>query len=200
MDISFLLSTVFALASTFAWIRTSLKVPLPEKWTWFIGLGLVALYAIATALYATGGKYTALIVVLFPLQSTLETTGALALAIASYSSLHDAKISSHWFSLPTGCAPLAMASQYVPSYYIQLAIFVSFLIYSLGAKFTHAPSQKFVIPFTLLVGATVVRALGASFLVLSAENVYNISYSLGTVLLSFLATKDSLQIGKKKII
>jgi hypothetical protein len=49
--------------------------------------------------------------------------------VGAYSSIHKDSVSSHWYSLPTGCAPVGMLAQYFPAYYIQIAFIATFVAY-----------------------------------------------------------------------
>ncbi|GAB5373490.1 hypothetical protein AAMO2058_001756300 [Amorphochlora amoebiformis] len=131
-------------------VRAILKIPLPEKWPWVVFYGLLTLDGLGNALYQYGGRYVVLLPFLFPLRSAVCVTGTIGLGIAVYSSVHKAQINPHWYSLPTGCAPVAMLAQYISPVYFQgfiLAITMGFLafkkigkeyllgmlVYSLGA-------------------------------------------------------------------
>lgn len=164
-------------------------VPFPEKWPWFIGFGLTTLYVAAAALYELGGVYSVLMPVFFPLRAAVQTTGALAFAVGTYSRINGAdKISAQWFALPTGSAPLAMLYQYVPPYVIQ-AVFI-------GAALAYALKNKS--PFAAPCGAILAGALveylklGVSGILETDQLVFTL-YTAGVALAAVLSTGGKIK-------
>jgi hypothetical protein len=94
----------------------ALKGPgFPQRTVWLIFF-LCALADLGgNALYSLGGMYTALFPVLFWTAALYKTTGALALAVGVYAAAHDGNVSSHWYSLPSGCTFLAQLAQFFPA-------------------------------------------------------------------------------------
>jgi len=196
MDFS---SGILAIVSLVSTGLAALHVPLPEKFLWLLGFGLIALYSLACFLYSLGGIYMILLPALFWLKSVQETTGALALVIASYSTLNKQQISSHWYSLPTGCAPLAMISQYIPSQMIQVVLFSSFLLYCVflksQGKLDSTGMHTIVPAFLFVVGTVLVELKGKEVIF-----VYQAICCLACILYVRISTGTSFMKLKKKLI
>mmetsp|Transcript_7316 Transcript_7316/g.12277 ORF Transcript_7316/g.12277 Transcript_7316/m.12277 type:complete len:200 (-) Transcript_7316:186-785(-) len=195
-SIALLVYVVFTATAAFGLVSTAIKSPFPQKWVWVLGFGILTANALCNALYQHGGMFVALLPMLYPLMAALETTATLALVVGAYSSLHKDSISSHWYSLPTGCAPITMLAQYFPSYYIQVAFVTVFLAYVLVKE---RSGVAWVLPFGLFLGSTAVRALGLGALVLSADELSAALLAAASLIFALLATGASLQIGKVKL-
>lgn len=166
--------------------------------------GLIGVYGLLNVLYQFGGMYVVLFPALFWAKAVLETTGVLALVIASYSYLHQSNISAHWYSLPTGCTPLSMAAQYFPSSYIALALFSAFLGYcgflkSKGItkqQWTHISGQldksklAVVLPSVAIAASIAVRDF-----VLHQDQYHN--FVLGAAALLYIRSVLQSSVGSK---
>jgi hypothetical protein len=71
--VSFLLCAVYAIAGALALAQAIVKIPLPQKWVWIVGFGILAANGIANALYQYGGIYIVLLPALYPLQALLSS-------------------------------------------------------------------------------------------------------------------------------
>jgi hypothetical protein len=199
MSVTLLVAAAAAATSGLALGRALIKVELPEKWVWFVGFGLLFAHTLANALYQYGGIYVVLMPVLPILSNAFMTTGTLAVAIGAYSSVHKAAISAHWYSLPTGCAPIAMLAQYVPSFYFQLAFLGLIIAYILvKAK----DGKAWVMPLGLLAAASVINNVSAipALPVLGPDELHLCLQGAAALLMAFLCTGDGLTIGKTKIL
>lgn len=108
--------------------------PISLRYVALVGLLPVAVTAGLMAASRYDMRYAAASLLTFYTSAVAETTGALALAVALYSEVHrNSNISPQWYALPTGSSPLALISNYVPSSYIQLAIFTVLGAYLLSA-------------------------------------------------------------------
>ena len=199
MSTAFLCASVAASASGVALGRAVMKVPLPEKWVWFVGFGLLFVHALCNALYQYGGKFVILLPALPILSNALMTTGSLAMAVGAYSSINKASISAHWYSLPTGCAPIAMLAQYVPSFYFQLSFLgIAIVFILLKAK----KGKAWVLPLGLLCAASVVNNVNAvpAFPILGRDELHLCLHAAAALSMAFLCTGDGLVIGKYKLL
>lgn len=188
-------TAALALVSGIALVQTAVKIPFPQKWVWTVGFGILFANGLLNFLYQLGGKYVVVLPVLYPLQSAFDTTGTLGLIIGAYSGLHGNTVSSHWYSLPTGCAPLAMVAQYVPTLYMHMTICAVFLAYVFAS---NAKQKSWVLPTLFLVASAVVRELGISVVGLTADDLSNIFLAFATLVFLFLATGQPLSVGGKK--
>jgi hypothetical protein len=120
---SFIIDVLITTVGILGTLSFLVDVPFPPKYTWFVTFLIFTVYGLLHTLYEIGGRYIVLYPVLFILTTVVQTTGVIALCISVYSEVNDNKISSHWYAIPTGCAPLAMITQYIPSHIVQ-AFFV----------------------------------------------------------------------------
>lgn len=66
-SIALLLYVAFTAVAVYGLLMSALKTPFPQKWVWVVGFGILTANAICNALYQHGGKFTALLPVLYPL-------------------------------------------------------------------------------------------------------------------------------------
>lgn len=133
------------------------------------------------------------------LSNALQTTGTLALLVGAYSAINKASISAHWYSLPTGSAPMAMLAQYMPTFYFQIGLTAIFLAY----VFVKQPEGKtWVVPFGLLVAASLVTNVAAipEIPILGKDELHMVLQGAAAFLMAFMATGDGVTIGKTKIL
>eukprot|EP00457_Paulinella_chromatophora_P009009 gb/GEZN01009060.1/.p1 GENE.gb/GEZN01009060.1/~~gb/GEZN01009060.1/.p1 ORF type:complete len:213 (+),score=23.96 gb/GEZN01009060.1/:79-717(+) len=158
LELSWLLTSIITVSAA---TYLCAKVPFPEKISWLVGVGSCACYAVINLCYGFGGRYLLLFPALFWIQATMETVGALAICVAIYSSVNKADISPHWYSLPTGCTPLTILSQYVPSWQLSMVIFSALLCYLALILVSKRPSEGvgkiYLCGVGLLLGAVAVR-------------------------------------------
>jgi len=127
-------------------------VAFPAKFVWIIAFGLLGVEGLVSALYQLGGSLIVLLPVTIIIKSIVDVTGMLALLVGAYSAVHqNTGVSPHIYSLPTGCAPLAQLSQWVPSHWIAAAMLLPFLLYSI----TKAPKPTFALPCVCFLVARV---------------------------------------------
>jgi hypothetical protein len=177
------------LVCLFGLVTTIRGVAFPEKMPWMIGMGLTTSYVMAATLYELGGKYTVLVGVFFPMRAAVQTTGALAFAVGTYSRIHGAdKISAQWFAVPTGSAPLAMLYQYVPPPTMQAVFMVVALAYALKNKSPMAAPCG-----AILAGAAVAHLELAVPGVLEPDQLAFALYSAAVLVTSAVVTDSSFK-------
>lgn len=196
-SISLIVAAVFGAVGLFGLAQAVLKIPMPQKSVWTLGFGILAANGVCNALYQYGGVYIILMPALIPLQAATETTATLALLIGAYSAMNKDVVSSHWYSLPTGCAPIGMLAQYFPTYYLQAGFFAIFMTYVL---LKNRSGKVWVLPFGLAAGSTAVKILGFAVPgVLSTDDLVSALLAASTFILVLLSTGMSVTIGKTKI-
>jgi len=129
-----LLSAGLAVSSVGSLAIALTKVPLPEKFTWSVGLGSVAVYGLCNFFYSLGGRWLLLLPIIYWLPIIMYTTGALALSISCYSTVNRANISAHWYSLPTGFSFTAVLINYIPAYYLSTAYAACFVAWQMTSS------------------------------------------------------------------
>lgn len=165
------------------------QTPFPQKWVWMVGFGIISLHGVCNILYQVGGKFIILMPVLSPLQAAVETTATLALVVGAYSARNRDLISSHWYSLPTGCTPIAMLGQYFPTYYVQCGFIVIFLAYVIVKD---RAGMAWALPFGLMLGSTAVKVLGVAIPgVLTSDDLGCALLAVSTFLMICLSTGTS---------
>jgi peptidoglycan/LPS O-acetylase OafA/YrhL len=125
-------------------------------------------------------------------------TATIGLVVGAYSSVHSGSVSSHWYSLPTGCAPIAMLAQYVPSYVLQLVFIGAFIAYALITR-PGAKAVAYVLPFAVLAGTTVVTEVLKIPLPFDNDVVHSFATAFAVLFISLIASGTSMKIGKHKI-
>jgi hypothetical protein len=71
-SVALLVYVAFTAAAGFGLASTALKTPLPQKWVWLVGFGVLAANALCNALYQHGGAFAALLPALYPLMVLLH--------------------------------------------------------------------------------------------------------------------------------
>lgn len=66
-SIALLIYVAFTVVSVYGLAMTSMKSSFPQKWVWIVGFGILSANALCNALYQHGGKFVALLPVLYPL-------------------------------------------------------------------------------------------------------------------------------------
>eukprot|EP00727_Mastigamoeba_balamuthi_P007340 m51a1_g3226 hypothetical protein (192) ;mRNA; f:87705-88427 len=181
MQSDFAVAVVLACASLLGVGCAATRVPFPEKATWLVFFLVSLANGLCHALYQWGGYFVLLFPALFWIQVVQETTGSLALSVSLYSRANQAKISAHWYSLPTGSSSLAMLCKYFPAKWLQVAYLVPVIAYVL-AKAPHA--RRSIAPAVALAVASPLAIYGS---------ISALAYNMVATAAVLLAAVDLLQ-------
>eukprot|EP00823_Brevimastigomonas_motovehiculus_P006754 TRINITY_DN5680_c0_g1_i1.p1 TRINITY_DN5680_c0_g1~~TRINITY_DN5680_c0_g1_i1.p1 ORF type:complete len:198 (-),score=45.42 TRINITY_DN5680_c0_g1_i1:144-737(-) len=187
--------SLYTLLAGFALFRTVVRVPWPQKWVWLVGTFILFIDALANLLYQFGGKFVILLPLLYPIKAAIETTGTLGLVIGAFSAVNHNTISSHFYSLPTGCTPLTMLAAYIPTCYFQFGFIALFAVY-LAIK--QRAYLHWLLPFIFMILATAVTLSKFEF-ILEAHELAAVALAIASLLLAAVCTGETIEIGKLKI-